>query len=163
DGVRHPEASAGEHGDGQLRDHRHVEGDAVAGFQALALEDVGELADLVVQLLVGEAALIARVAFPEDGGLVAARPGQAAVEAVVRDVELAADKPLRMRLLPVKDAVPALDPVEPLRLPGPEAVGVVVGLLPESLVLGEAFDMGFGREVRRWWKAAGLLEDAGNV
>ena len=50
--VRRADAGAGQHGDGQLRDHRHVDGDAVAGLDAQPLEDVGELADLAVQLLV---------------------------------------------------------------------------------------------------------------
>ena len=47
DAVHRPDAGAGQHGDGQLRDHRHVDGDAVALLHALGLEHVGELADLM--------------------------------------------------------------------------------------------------------------------
>ena len=69
--------------DRRLRDHRHVDGDAVAFLDAARLQDVGEAADLGVQLLVGELLVVLRiVAFPEDGGLVAAF-GQMAVDAVV--------------------------------------------------------------------------------
>src|SRR5262249_43185907 len=33
--VRRPDAGTGEHGDGQLRNHRHIDGDAIAGFDTL--------------------------------------------------------------------------------------------------------------------------------
>ena len=33
-GVDHPEPGAGQHGDRQLRDHGHVQGDPVAGLSA---------------------------------------------------------------------------------------------------------------------------------
>ena len=50
DRVRGADARAGEHRDGQLGDHRHVDGDAVAGLDAERLERVGEAADLGVEL-----------------------------------------------------------------------------------------------------------------
>ena len=52
DRMRRADAGAGQHGDGQLGDHRHVDGDAVARLDAELLEDVGELADLAMQVLV---------------------------------------------------------------------------------------------------------------
>ncbi len=55
-----------------------------------------------MQLLIGERADVARLAFPDDGGLVAAPGGEMAVEAVVREVELAADEPLRPRARPIR-------------------------------------------------------------
>src|SRR5207247_299761 len=116
---------------------------------AQALEDVGELADLAVQILVGEGTRVARLALPENGGLGAARPVEVAVEAVVTDVELAAVEPAGVRLVPDEHAVPALEPVQRLGLLGPEAFRVGVGALPELLVLGEALDVGPRREVRR--------------
>jgi hypothetical protein len=46
------------------------------------------------------------------GDLVAVAGGDVAVDAVVADVELAADEPLRVRRLPVEDGVPVLEPLE---------------------------------------------------
>ena len=95
--------------------------DAVAGLDALALQDVGELAHLAVQHLIRQDAAVAGFAFPDDGGLVAARAGEVAVEAVGADVELAADEPLRVRLVPDEHLVPALDPGQRFGLFGPKA------------------------------------------
>ena len=94
DRVDRADAGAGQHGDGQFLDHRHVDRDAVALLDAAALEHVGELADLLVELAVGELCVLAGlVAFPDDRDLVAARL-QVPVQAVVGDVGLAADEPL---------------------------------------------------------------------
>ena len=72
DGVDGADARAGEQGDGQLGRHAHVDGDAVALADAEGLEGVGEALHLGVQLGVGEAADLARLALPDDGGLVGA-------------------------------------------------------------------------------------------
>ncbi len=48
------------------------------------------------------------------------------VEAVVRDVELAADEPLGVGRLPLQHRVPGLEPVELFGPPGPECLGVVL-------------------------------------
>ena len=77
------------------------------GLDAQPLEDVGELADLAVQILIAQHAAVARLAFPDDGGLVLARPVEVAIEAVVAGVELAADEPLGVRLVPDEHLVPA--------------------------------------------------------
>ena len=45
------DARAGEHRVGGFRDHRHVDGDAVALLDAARLQHIGELADAGVQLL----------------------------------------------------------------------------------------------------------------
>ena len=48
----------------------HVDGDAVPLLDALGLEDIGELADLLVQLRVRRLALVAQVVtLPEEGSL----------------------------------------------------------------------------------------------
>ena len=95
-------------------DHRHVDRDAVARLDAELLQHVGELADFAVQILVAQHAGVARLAFPDDGGLVLAGGGQVPVEAVVAGVELAADEPLRERLVPLEHLVPGLEPVQAL-------------------------------------------------
>ena len=92
-GMDGADARAGEHGVGRLRDHRHVDGDAVALLDVAVAQHVGEAADLVVQLLIGDVLGILRiVAFPDDRGLIAAAV-QMAVDAVVGDVGRAVLEP----------------------------------------------------------------------
>src|SRR5690606_13842764 len=79
-GVRSAEARAGQHRHDRLADHRHVDRDAIAAADAHALEDVRELADLVVQLLVGQRLLVAWLALEYQRGLVLPRRAEVAVE-----------------------------------------------------------------------------------
>ena len=83
------DARAGEHRVGRLGDHRHVDGDAVALLDAVRLQHIGEAADILVQLAIGDVLALARVvALPQDRGLVGARR-QMPVDAVVGGVERA--------------------------------------------------------------------------
>ena len=130
---------AREHRDRQLGDHRHVERHAVALLDAERRERIGEPAHLGVELAVGERAHVARLALPDDRGLGAA-PGVLAlempVEAVVGDVELAADEPLRERRLPVEHLLPGLEPGDVLaRHLGPESLRVARAECAERLRL----------------------------
>ena len=118
--------------------HAHVDGDAVAFLDAERLEGVGELLHFDVELGVGEAADFAGLAFPDEGGLVGACAEGVAVDAVVAEVELAADEPFGPGEIPLEDFVPGLEPVEIAGDVGPEGFGIVDGLLVEGLVLGEA-------------------------
>ena len=54
DGMNGADARAGEHRVGRLGDHRQVDGDAVALLDAVRLQDVGEPADALVQLAIGD-------------------------------------------------------------------------------------------------------------
>ena len=91
DAVHGADAGARQHGDGQLGDHGKVEHHAVALLHAQVLEDVGGLAHLAVQALVGvHLDLFGRLALPDEGRLVAARALQVPVEAVGGRVELGA-------------------------------------------------------------------------
>ena len=82
------DARACEHRDGRLRNVRKVNEDTRPFLAAVALEDVCKDADFAVKLLVGEDTPVAGFPFPNDGSLVAARPGEMAVEAIFRDIEL---------------------------------------------------------------------------
>ena len=82
------DARAGQQRDGELRRHAHVDGDAIAFLDAEAFERVGEVLHLGVQLGVSQAANLARLALPDDGGLVAARAIEMTVDAVVAQVGL---------------------------------------------------------------------------
>ena len=87
DRVRRADAGAREHRDRQLRDHRHVDVDAVALLDPERLERVGEALHLVEQLGIGDGAGVARLALPVVRDLVALAGGHVAVEAVVAHVE----------------------------------------------------------------------------
>ena len=53
-GMDGADARAGEHGVGRFRNHRQVDGDAIAFLDVAVAQDIGEAADLVVQLLIGD-------------------------------------------------------------------------------------------------------------
>ena len=74
---------AGQHGAGGLGNHWQVDRDAIALCDAELPEHVGELADLAMQLAIGDFLVDRRiVALPQDCGLIAAS-GEMAVDAVV--------------------------------------------------------------------------------
>ena len=96
DAVHGADARAGQHGDRQFGNERQVDRDAVALLHAERLQDVRELAHLPVEVEVRERAALTGFAFPDERGLVAARPPDVAVDAVDADVEPAADEPFRV-------------------------------------------------------------------
>ena len=122
-----PSARAGEHGVGRLRDHRHVDGDAVALGDVAVAQDVGHPAYFVVQLLIGDLLVVLGiVAFPDDRDLIGAR-GQMPVDAVVGDVGDAVLVPLDRDVAGVADVLDlgrCLVPVEALGLVLPERARV---------------------------------------
>ena len=129
-GMQHAEARAGQHRDDRLRDHRHVDGDAVAGDQAEVREGVGGLGHLGLEFGVGQRAAVAdRLALPQDRHPVAIACLDVAVNAVVGDVELAADEPLGHRCLgPVQHLVERGVPGQPVGLFRPERQPILLGL-----------------------------------
>ena len=145
DRVDGADARAREHRDRQLGNHRQVDRDAVPSADALLAQDVGELADLVVQVLVGVGTRAAVVALPDESGLVATPRVEMPIEAVGADVELAAVEPRVVELLETAGThlVERLDPVEVLlgHL-APEALGVVERAGVHLAVLLHAGDAG---------------------
>ncbi len=122
--VHGADAGAGQHRNRQLRHQRHVDRDPVALGHAMRLEHVGELGDLPVEREVGQRAPLAGLAFPDEGGLVAARAADVPVDAVHAGVELAAHEPLRIGRRPLEHRVPRPHPLQFLREPGPEGLGI---------------------------------------
>ena len=72
-GVRCANARAGEHGDRQFWNQRHVQRNAIAFLNVCVFEYVGKLADFGVQLLIRQGTCFSRFAFPDQRGLVASR------------------------------------------------------------------------------------------
>ena len=104
--------------------------------------------DFGVQFGVGEAANLAGLALPDDARFCWRVPQRVTVEAVVAEVEFAADEPLGPGQIPLKNLVPGLEPVELAGRAGPECFGIFDGLLVEGFVLGEALDVRLGAELR---------------
>ena len=140
------EPRARQHRHDGLGDHRHVDGDAVAGDQTEVGQRVGGLAHLGQQVGVGQGAAIAdRLALPEDGHPVAEPRLDVTVHAVVRHVELAADEPLgERRLRPVQHLGERRLPGQPVGLLCPERQPVLLGFAVQL-----SGRVGVARELRR--------------
>ncbi len=157
-GVDGADPRARQHGDRGLRDHGHIDANPVALPDAAGFEHITQLAYLPVQLAVGELAVLSGiVAFPQDGGLIAAGV-QVAVEAVVSDVQLATFEPLDVEIVGVEAVVaysiPGLTPgYEGLCLLGPKTLRIRDGTAIHGLVLF-GIDVGVGRNLG--WNRIGL-------
>ena len=144
--MHRADTGAGEHGIGGFGNHGHVYTDAIAFFHPAAFEHIGQLANLLMQFVIGDFFVDGRVvAFPDNRGLIAAT-GQMPIDAVDADVECAAFEPADMPLLiiPVEHRIPGFVPVK--KGPGlfaPEACGIIDGLLIQAKVIILS-DMGAG-------------------
>ena len=87
-----------------------------------------------MKLAIREFADLARLAFPDQRELVAAR-GEMTIEAVVRRVDLSADEPFRVRRIPFENAIPFALPIELLGPSGPESFAIALRLLPDVFIL----------------------------
>src|SRR5262245_22268260 len=156
--VRGADAGAGQHGNGQFGDHRHINGYAITFIDAQRPQHIREVADLLMELLVGEGPRVARFALPDDGGLVLAPCRKVPVEAVVRDVDLSSDEPFGEGLVPFQNLFPFLEPVKLAGDLRPESFGVFDRTFVDSVVIFAAFDVGAGAEARRRHEYAVFLE-----
>ena len=136
------DAGTGQHRHRRLRDHRQVDGNAVTFADPLALQHVGELADLAQHVVVGQYPAVAGLALPEERHLVAEPAGDLLVEGIVGKVGLAADEPLHERLIPLVHRAPALEPVKFAGNAFPEAIRIVERLLVELLILFDTAEFG---------------------
>jgi hypothetical protein len=106
------------------------------------------LADLTIQVEIGQRPPIPRFAFPDNGGFVAACAADVPIDAVDARVQRAADEPFRMRRLPVQHLRPGREPIELGGEFGPEAFGVAIGARVHRLVA----HVGRRTNMRRGWK-----------
>ena len=157
--VRGADAGAGQHGDGQLGRHPHVDGNPVALSDAERFQDVGELLHFAMQLLVGEGADFAGLALPDQRGLVLAEGLHVAVETVVGKIELAADKPLGPGMIPFQNLVPLLEPVQIVGDAAPEFFRLLDRLAIDALVVFQALDVRLLAEGLRTFEFSVLVQD----
>ena len=133
DGVNDAEACAGEHGHGKLGNHRHVDGDAIAGLESAEIaKHCGGFVDADVKLAIGEdlRGFVFGFGDEDEGGFVFVL-GEVAIDAVVGGIEFAADEPFpEGRAGSVERFAPPLVPME--------KVGVAVKTLGK-VFFGELF------------------------
>ena len=145
-----PDAGTGEHGVGGLGNHRHIDTDTIALLHTARLQQVGQAANLLVQLGIGDVLAVGGVVtLPDDGGLVRPR-GQVPVDTVDGHVQFAVGKPggvpatqilfvhLGKRLLPLQKVFGLL---------GPEGLRILDGFAVELFIVLGA-DMRFRGELR---------------
>ncbi len=103
-----------------------------------------------MQFLIGEKALIAGLAFPQNGDFVLAMRAQMAVQAVVGDVGLRAGEPAGEGRVPLQNLGPFFKPVN---LAGgdfaPEFLGILLGAAVQIAVAFDALNMGSADEIVR--------------
>src|SRR5437016_14532919 len=75
DGMHGTNPRAGQHGNRGLGNSREINDDAIALFDLVPFQHVREAANFLMQLLVGERALVAGFAIPSDCCLISARTG----------------------------------------------------------------------------------------
>ena len=135
DGVDRPDARARQHRDRRFRNQRQIDGDAIAACDAELLQDVGDLLDLDVEIPVRHGAAVPGLTLPDQRRLVATRRIDVSVDAVVRDVERSAHEPRGVRCFPLAHGLPALEPVQLLRLLRPERIGILRGARVDRAVI----------------------------
>ena len=144
------DAGTGQHRDDALRGEGHVEDHAIALLHAQALEGVGEAVHLAVEAVVGVGALVAILAHPQQGSLVAAIAVHVAVDAVDRGVQLPADEPGVVGGVELEDLRPGLGPVQGPGLLGPEGGRIFLSqgalhFVVDGRLLGQPAPHGNGR------------------
>ncbi len=148
DGVGQTQPGARQHREHGLGDHRQVDRDPVAGGQSHRRQGVRRLADLTLQVGVGDRPGVAGFALPVDRHPLAVAGLDVAVDAVVGDVELPVGEPFGVRGVgPVQDLGERGGPGQPAGLLGPE--GIRVGGGPRIRLFAEvglSGELGAGRE-----------------
>ena len=155
DGVRGAEAGAGEHGEHRLRDHRHVDRNAVAGLDSEFGERIRGLRDLAQKIGVRDGAGVSGFAFEVVGHAIAEAVLDMAIDAVVCGIEPSAHEPLRKGpVRPVEDRVEGSLPADALCLflPIADAVG-------GRLLVFDSLGIGCGGEVRWGWERPVLVAE----
>jgi len=148
DRMHRADARASQQGNGEFRCHAHVDGDAVTLLDAQVFEGRGKLLHFVEKLGVGEAAHLARLAFPDDGCLLRSLAQRVPVDAVIAEVGSTADEPLGPGEIPIKNLVPGFEPMELTGCTGPELFRILNGLPVKRFVFLKALDVRLGAKLR---------------
>ena len=112
-----------------------------------------------MELEIGDGFDLAGLTFPNYGGLVLSPCRKVTVETVVRNIDLAANKPFRVRLIPFEHGVPFAKPMEILSLFGPKRLRISGGLSIDPLIFLKALDVCVGGKIRRWREDAVFVKN----
>ncbi len=154
--VNRSDSGAGQHGDRKLGDRRQVDRHAVSALDSAALQHVSEPIHLPPDHLIRQHPSISRFSLPDDRGLVPSRGVEVAIQAILRDVDLAADEPLGERRLPLEDLRPLLDPHQFLGSIGPVPLRIGGGFAQDLRIV----DPGVLAERLRWRVLLLFLQEA---
>ena len=149
-----PKPGAGQHGHHGLGNHRHVDGDLVAGPDADFGQAVGGLADRGQQVGVGDGAGVARLTLPMEGDPIAEAGLHMAVDAVDSHVQPARPRTTWRRAAANRaTSVHGVVPLQVLGLRRPERLGV-----GRRLFINARLGIGAGRQRGRWREGAGFMQ-----
>jgi hypothetical protein len=140
--MHRTDAGTGQHGDHRLRNHRHVEDDAVALLDPEVAQNRGQHLHLRQQPIIRDDALGAgQRRIVDDGGLAAAPAVDMPIDRVPTGVADRARKPAAVNpRLRIEHLAGGLDPIDVLRGVRPEAVRVA---LPARIDLAVAAGASF--------------------
>ena len=122
--MNRSEASAGQHGHRPFDRQGHINDHPVAFHHTQRFQAVGEAADHAVKLSIGDDALAAIFAQPNEGGTIATVRVGVPVQGIDGDVGLGAREPFVMDAIPLQHAVPLARPGKTGRVVCPEAFGI---------------------------------------
>ena len=111
-----------------------------------------------MQLLISQSAGVARFAFPNQRGLVASPGSEMPIETVVGNIELAANKPLRVRRLPLQNRVALFEPIKFFSHPRPKLFRIGARFSAQRFKLFHRFDVRSFGETPRWREYALLVK-----
>ena len=157
---------AGEHGDRQLRNHRHIKGDAVPFFNPQVFQNIGERIHAHEQCAIGDAAnLIRFVSFPNDGNPVAQPILNMPIETIDGDIGLGPFKPFDIDFIfevVLPNFIPFLIPDKIRGDFSPKTLRVFDGTVPLVFIILKIADNSlFSKRFRRW-KLPLFLQDGFN-
>jgi len=143
--VRRTDAGAGKHGNGELWNHRHVDGDPIAASHAELQQRIRGPVHLQKEIVIGDDLAVSGLALPVIGDLVTTPGVDVAIEAVHGDIELATAEPLGKGGIPLEHGIPGAIPIELCRFSGPVPLRVSRGLFVDLRVV----DICLRREIGR--------------
>ena len=162
--MRSTNACTGQHRDGSLWHHRHVQSNEIAFANSHGLERIGSTAYLGMQLLVGEGAHISGLTLPDQGCFVGLGAIQMTVKTVVGEVGCSSLKPAcKGRIVPVENGVKRFKPMQFTTCGlSPERLWIGFGRFNESVVGLHPGNSRIPGEVRWWVKNTLFLKHALN-
>ncbi len=138
--MNRPDARAGLHGDHAFDRHRQVDQHAVTLLDAARFQAIGKTGNTTEQILVGDPRHLTIIRLENQRQLVAQAGGDMAVQAVVRDIQLAIGEPLvKRRVRFIQHLGERRLPAHMLpRQPRPITGIVLLGFTAQSLIGGHA-------------------------